>query len=170
MCVFSQLLSHVWLCDPMDCNLPGSSVHGVFQARIPECVAVSFSRGFSRPRDWTQISWIADRFVTIWSTSEALNNEVTPKLNDNTYCHYFFFSREWDLVPQPGMEPVPPSVETRWTTREVSYYYFFIISPGSGHSLGSGRRLSLTGFLQLQSNGDGVILWALPHSQTWCWD
>ena len=42
------------LCDPMDCNLPGSSVHGILQARILEWVAISFSRGSSWPRDWTQ--------------------------------------------------------------------------------------------------------------------
>ena len=39
------------LCDPMDCCLPGSSVHGIFQARILECVAISYSRGSSWPRD-----------------------------------------------------------------------------------------------------------------------
>ena len=39
------------LCDPMDCSLPGSSVHGIFQAEILEWVAISFSRGSSRPRD-----------------------------------------------------------------------------------------------------------------------
>ena len=42
------------LCDPMDCNLPGSSVHGILQARILEWVAISFSRGSSQPRDQTQ--------------------------------------------------------------------------------------------------------------------
>ena len=39
------------LCDPMDCSLPGSSIHGTFQARILEWVAISFSRGSSRPKD-----------------------------------------------------------------------------------------------------------------------
>ena len=43
------------LCDSMDCSLPGSSVLGIFQARILEWVAISFSRGSSRPRDWTQV-------------------------------------------------------------------------------------------------------------------
>ena len=41
------------LCDPMDCNRPGSSVHGILQARILEWVAISFSRGSSQPRDQT---------------------------------------------------------------------------------------------------------------------
>ena len=50
----------------MDCSLPGSSVHGISLARIPDWVAISFSRGTSRPRDWTQVSckWIASGFFT----------------------------------------------------------------------------------------------------------
>ena len=55
------------LCDPMDSSLPGSSVHGIFQARILEWVAISFSRGSSQPRDWTQVSHIAGRRFTIWA-------------------------------------------------------------------------------------------------------
>ena len=39
------------LCNPRDCSPPGSSIHGIFQAGILECVAISFSRGSSRPRD-----------------------------------------------------------------------------------------------------------------------
>ena len=44
------------LCDPMDCSPPGSSVHGIFQARVLEWVAISFSRRSSRPRNRTQVS------------------------------------------------------------------------------------------------------------------
>ena len=57
------------LCDPMDCSPPGSSIHGILQARILEWVAISFSRGSSQPRDWTQISWIACRCFNLWATS-----------------------------------------------------------------------------------------------------
>ena len=46
------------LCDPMGCSLPAFSVHGIFQARILEWVAISFSRRSSRPRDWTKVSHI----------------------------------------------------------------------------------------------------------------
>ena len=53
------------LCDPMDCSLPGSSVHGIFQARILEWVAISFSRGSSRPRDRTRVFCIVGRHFTI---------------------------------------------------------------------------------------------------------
>ena len=49
------------LCDPMDCSPPGSSVHGILQARILECIAIPFSRGSSQPRDRTQVSCIAGR-------------------------------------------------------------------------------------------------------------
>ena len=60
------------LCDPMDCSVPGSSVNGIFQARVLEWVAISISRGSSQPRDWTQVSHIAGRHFTIWATREAL--------------------------------------------------------------------------------------------------
>ena len=55
----------------MDCSLPGSSVHGIFQARVLEWVAVSFSRGSSWHRDWTQVSHVVGRCFTIWATREV---------------------------------------------------------------------------------------------------
>ena len=55
------------LCDPIDYSLPGSSVHGILQARILEWVAVPFSSGSSQPRDWTQVSCIAGGFFTCLS-------------------------------------------------------------------------------------------------------
>ena len=60
------------LCDPMDCSLPGSSVHRIFQARILEQIAISFSRGSSRPRDQIRVSHIVGRHFTIWATREIL--------------------------------------------------------------------------------------------------
>ena len=59
------------ICDPLDCSPPGSSVHGIFQARILEWVAIPFSRGSSQPRDWTQVSCMSGRFFTIWATRET---------------------------------------------------------------------------------------------------
>ena len=53
------------LCDPMDCSLPGSSVHGIFQAIVLEWIAISFSKGYSQPRDQTWVSPIAGRVFTI---------------------------------------------------------------------------------------------------------
>ena len=53
------------LCDPMDCSLPSSSVHGISPARILEWVAISFSTGSSQPRGQTQASCIAGIFITV---------------------------------------------------------------------------------------------------------
>ena len=60
------------LCDPMDCNLPYSSVHVILQAKILEWVSFPFSRGFSQPWNQTQVFCIAGGFLTIWATREAL--------------------------------------------------------------------------------------------------
>ena len=59
--VKEKSLSRVRLCDPVNFNLQGSSVHGTLQARILEWVAISFSRGSSRPRDRTLVSCIIGR-------------------------------------------------------------------------------------------------------------
>ena len=45
----------VWVCNPMDCSLPGTSVHGILQARLLEGVAIFYFRGSSQPRDWTHV-------------------------------------------------------------------------------------------------------------------
>ena len=58
------------VCDRMDYSLPGSSVHGILQARTLEWVAISFSRGSSQPRNQTQVSCIAGRFFTNWAIRE----------------------------------------------------------------------------------------------------
>ena len=59
------------LSDPMNSSPPGSSVHGILQARILEWVAIPFSEGSSRPRDQTQVSRIAGRFFILWVTSPS---------------------------------------------------------------------------------------------------
>ena len=62
------------LLDPMDCSPPGSSVHGILQARTLEWVAMPSSRGSSQPKDQTQVSQIAGGFFTIWATRESQVN------------------------------------------------------------------------------------------------
>ena len=59
------------LCNPMDCSLPGSSLHGILQARGLEWDAISFSRGSSWHRDRTQVSRIPGRCFNLWATREA---------------------------------------------------------------------------------------------------
>ena len=62
--MYSQpLQSCPTLCDPMDCSPPGSSVQGSSEARMLEWVAISFSRGSSPLRDWTQVSWTAGQIL-----------------------------------------------------------------------------------------------------------
>ena len=59
------------LCNPMDCSLPGFSIHGIFQARVLEWVATPFSWGSSQPRDQTRVSCTIGRRFTLWATREA---------------------------------------------------------------------------------------------------
>ena len=77
-CVHMCMFSHVWLLvapwTAAHCSPPGSSVHGIFQARVLEWVAISFSRGSSQPRDRTQVSHTAGRHFTVWATREAHNS------------------------------------------------------------------------------------------------
>ena len=70
MLPFSQL-SGVWLCDPMDCSPPGSSVHGISQARILERIAISSSRGSSQPRNRTCVSCTGRQVLNCWATREV---------------------------------------------------------------------------------------------------
>ena len=76
LCLITQ---SCWtLCNPMDCSPPGSSVHGIFHARILEWVAISYSRGSSQPRDWIHISYVScnGRWIlyhwAIWEAQSSL--------------------------------------------------------------------------------------------------
>ena len=67
--------SYLTLYDPMDCT-----VHGILQARILEWVAFPFSREYSQPRDWTQVSCIAGGFFTNWAINDAHLDGTRAKL------------------------------------------------------------------------------------------
>ena len=73
MCVCTHLVAQSCraLCNPKDCSLLVSSVYGTVPARVLERVAMCSSRRSSQPRDWTQVSCIADGFFTVWATREA---------------------------------------------------------------------------------------------------
>ena len=121
-CVYAQW--HLTFCDCMDCSLPGSSVHGIPQARILEWVAISFSRGISQPRDRTQVSCIGRQILyhcscTLWCKSE----KIPRYRKESSLCEWTvkekYIERElevlWALYCQvDGKHPqdrVPPSVE-----------------------------------------------------------
>ena len=65
----TQLCPTLW--DPMDCSLPCSSIHGIFQTRVLEWVAISLSRESSQPRDQTRVSRVVGRSFTVWATREG---------------------------------------------------------------------------------------------------
>ena len=75
LCLYCWFLipkPYLTLCDSVDYSLPGSSILGISQARILEWVAISFSRGSSQARNWTQVSWIDRQILYHWPTREAL--------------------------------------------------------------------------------------------------
>ena len=84
--VFVLSLSHILLfCNPMNCSPPGSSVHGISQARIQEWVAISFSRRSSWLRDHTWVSCLAGGFFTTEPTGKSLP----------------YFLIQWDILNSP---------------------------------------------------------------------
>ena len=124
------------LCNPMGCSLSGSSVHGIFQARILEWVAISFSRGSSWPRDQTWVSCTVGRFFPAWATTRELL--IIPlqcicyvnsccKANAfalGNFMEFFFFSNIFDpqLVESADVEPtlrytvISSNVDFYWKT------------------------------------------------------
>ena len=84
MCVcvlVTQLCPTLW--DPMDYSLPGSSVHGILQARTLEWVAIPFSRGSSRPRDRNWISHTAGRFLVVQAINTAYQQAKSHEFKQN---------------------------------------------------------------------------------------
>ena len=75
----SNVLVAQWypaFCNPMGCSPPSSSVHEILQARVLEWVAISSSRGSSRPRDQTQASGTVGEFFTVWVTRAAKHHKA----------------------------------------------------------------------------------------------
>ena len=79
LAVVSVAQSCLTLCDPTGCSPPGSCVYGILQARILEWVDIAFSRGSSRPKNWTQVSCIAGKFFTIRATRKSCSLESLRK-------------------------------------------------------------------------------------------
>ena len=79
-CCCSMPRSCLTLCNRMDCSLPGTSVHGIYRARILELVAISSSRGSSQPKDQTHVAYITGRLFTTDPPGKPLRN-ITITLN-----------------------------------------------------------------------------------------
>ena len=87
------------LCDPMDCSPPGSSVHGILQARVLEWVAIPFSKGSSQPSNQTQVSCIAGGFFTFCSREALGGVPLFPYLAViNTHCARHLASEQQGLA------------------------------------------------------------------------
>ena len=87
------------VCDPMDCSLPGFSVHVIFQARVLEWVAISFSRESSQPRDLSQVSHTAVRGFTVWATRKK--QESSRKTSTSAL---WTMPKPWTVGPQQTLE------------------------------------------------------------------
>ena len=112
------------LCDPKDYSLPGSSVYGIFQAKVLEWVAISFSRGSSRPGDWTQVSHIVGRCFTLWATREAHrskhNKQWKPPLTPSSH----------DFTPFSSISPVESLVGIYPDLFHILSCTYFTYRPG----------------------------------------
>ena len=133
MCSCSVTKSCLALCNPMDCTLPGFSVHGISQARIPEWVAISFSRlifltqalnpmssalagGFFTTKPpgkpnvwWSEVKWLSHvwLFATPWTA--AYQAPPSMGFSRQEYWSGLPFPSPGDL-PNPGIEPRSPAL------------------------------------------------------------
>ena len=96
------------LCIAVGCSPPGSSVHGILQARILGWVAISISRGSSWPRDRTHVFCTVGRCFTIWVTKEALCTELWSK--QESIFPRCYQDREWELTEAS-------CIQYRWESR-----------------------------------------------------
>ena len=111
---------------PHDWSPPGSSIHGILQARILEWVAISFSRGSSQPRNQTQASHIVGRCFTIWATREnGIPGELFQILKDDSMkalhsiCQQIWKTQQW---PQNWKRSVFIPVPKKGNAKECSNY------------------------------------------------
>ena len=117
----------------MDCSLLGSSVHGIFQARVLKWVTISFSRGSSQPRDQTWVSCVAGSCFTSWATREACIYIYI--------CIYLLLLSHSVLSNCLGLHglqhtrlPCPsPSLEACSNSSPMSWYYYLTISSSASH-------------------------------------
>ena len=109
------------LCDPMDCSLPGSSLHGILQARVLEWVAISFSRGSSQPRDRSQVSCIPG--VSIFYFHGC-----------NHHLQWFWSQKK---IKSDTVSTVSPSISHKVMGADAMIFVFWMLSFKTTFSLSS---------------------------------
>ena len=159
-------------CDPMDCSLPGCSVHGILQARILEWVAISFSRGSSSPRNRTQVSCTAGRVFTNWATREV-PERWAPK---NWYFWTVVLERllriPWTArrSNQSILKEISPQYSLGGLMLKLKLRYFCHLMQRTDSlekTLVLGKRLKAEG----EEDGRGWDGWmASPIQWTWVWE
>ena len=119
-CMLSKMLANMWpvmllsrvrlFATPCQaslyCSLPGSSAHGIFQARVLEWIAISFFRGSSQPRDQTWVSCTPGICFTIWATREAQEKQKGKNKKKSAIISAFWGTYLWilfDLVYSSGI-------------------------------------------------------------------
>ena len=120
MRVCSVTQSCLTLCNPMDCNLPRSSVHGIFQARILEWVVIAYSRGSSQLRNRTQVSCIAGEFFY------SLSQQGSPRIL--AWVTYPFARGSSWSRNQTRVSCIAGGFFTSWATQEALLRVYFSIS------------------------------------------
>ena len=107
----------------MNYSLPGSSAHGILQARIQEWVVILFSIGSFQPRDWSQVFCITGRFFNIWATSGAQNPVISSDF-------YIYGSWIWQFILEPWL--VNPLLQNLWI-RGTTVLCYGILYKGLDH-------------------------------------
>ena len=150
--VASRLLHEKWsrsvvwaFCNPTDCTLPGSSIHGILQARVLEWLAISFFRGSSWPRDRTQVPHVAGRRFTLWTTKEVcqiqwkFNSLTKDVLEWKSRMSLLSFSGRWDAatiqVSQGEMTTLGLQTPVPGAQEDVSLQFQSCVNAFLGHNV-----------------------------------
>ena len=130
---FSVLVSRAWMCaqvaksclslfGPVDCSPAGFFVYGIYQARILEWVAISFSRGSSQPRDWTHISCTAGGFFT----NEPCRKPMA-RIDISKWSWSFFFSHGAYIQTSKSSNLPTSRTHYKWVSFGIWDRSFFVL-------------------------------------------
>ena len=119
-CMRAYVQSCLTLCDPMDCSPPGSSVHGILQARILEWAAISSSRRSSWPRKWTHISCLLHcrQILYHWA------------MREDPDFQYRYNAKKYDLVFCINQFRLLKRIQIRWP-KNTEIYFVTVLEAGS---------------------------------------
>ena len=134
------------LCDPVDCSLPGFSVHRILQARILEWVAMPFSRGSSQPRDWTWVYYVS--YIGRWIPLEPTGKPNMSPIHGFPGCSdsktFAFNAGDVGWIPGSGSSPGGEIIHSSILPRRIPWTE----EPGGLQFMGSQR----TGYNQVNTH------------------